>query len=154
MSSFAFFSFSDEQFDEIEVKKSFPGGCCWKNWPQDDVDVDVTNYSSRAYTHTYTGGWLPVVQQKGSALFSLRAARHRFSSLFIFHRVKKTHIHEAIVGPHTVEKHDTVTLLYSLRAPFFCHDLFIYFPLFFMLSVQLNKKSARIFTSHPLALSH
>lgn len=54
--SSSLFNVEREQFDEIEVEKSFPG---WKNWPQDDEDVlnlvglHVTNYSSVEHTHTH-----------------------------------------------------------------------------------------------------
>lgn len=57
--SSSLFNVEREQFDEIEVEKSFPG---WKNWPQDDEDVlnlvglHVTNYSSVEHTHTPTSG--------------------------------------------------------------------------------------------------
>lgn len=132
------------------MEKSFPGGCCWKNWPQDDGDVDVTNYSSRAYTHTptHTGGGFRLFNKRDHFYcnFFLSVPRHRFSSLFIFHRVKKhTHSRGDRRASHGGKTRHCDTALFP-PCLLFWHELFIYFP--FLCSPCISTKNLRGFSLH------
>lgn len=144
-----------EQFDEIEVEKSFAG---WKNWPQDDdgdvlnlvLELHVTNYSSRRYTHSHrpaSGG----VQQKGPLLlhfsgdsFSLRY--YRFSTGFA-----RLFTHVAGFDGLTWWRNHKRSLTLALFPP--CtRDLFIFF---FSLRAKQQKICADFhFTSNGALFAH